>query len=148
MPKSIEERVKQLRETIAQLVDDIKQGNFGKEELQQKNDELQALLTELTQTIQQKHQERQLRMEAVLSTLPVPVHRLEIEKKFTLTTNALKQVNEQYQVLIANQYEQIDKLSRIVDRAETIKALKENGFFSQDTTPTQEIQDNNHKAQP
>lgn len=146
MPKSIEERVKQLQETIAQLVDDIKQGNFGKEELQQKNDELQALLTELTQTIQQEHQERELRMETVLST--VPVHHLEIEKKFTLTTNALKQVNEQYQVLIAKQYEQIDKLSRIVDRAETINALKENGFFAQDTTSTQEIQDNNHKAQP
>lgn len=80
MPKSIEERVKQLQETIAQLVDDIKQGNFGKEELQQKNDELQALLTELTQTIQQEHQERELRMEAALSTLPVPVHHLEIEK--------------------------------------------------------------------
>ncbi|WP_133136353.1 hypothetical protein [Legionella rowbothamii] len=133
MPKSIKERTQQLQNTVVQLVDSLNRGNLEPGELQQKHDELQTLLTKLSQQINEGYQESESNMDALFGGQSSTVHITEIEQRLVNTENELKHTNEKCQALLDKQSELIERYSKISEKQ--INALKENGFFSKASVP-------------
>lgn len=129
MPKkSSKERVQQIQDTVTRLVNSLQLGELGPEEFQQQNDELQALLAELSQQIDQEQQEHEHHINELCDEQSSTVRIIEIEQRITNTTNKLKQTKEEYQAFLDKQSALIDRLSQISEKPSNV--LKENGFFT------------------
>ncbi|MFJ1268573.1 hypothetical protein ACD661_08415 [Legionella lytica] len=148
MPKKlIQERIQQLQDMVAQLVNSLQRNELGQEEFQQQNNELQALLAELSQQTGQEHQEHEHRINALYEGQSLTERIKEIEQRRAQTANELQQTNEAYQALLDRQSKQMDRLSKISEKH--INALKENGFFTKRmVNPQQETSNNAQEAQP
>ncbi|MDR3502393.1 MAG: hypothetical protein P4L79_07405 [Legionella sp.] len=147
MPKSIEERTQQLQNAVAQLVDSVQRGNLRQEEVQQKNDELQALLAQLSQQMGQEHQAREHHVDAFFGEQFSTARITEIKQRLAIAEDELKQTNEKCQTLLNKQSELIDRLSKRSE--EQINALREKGFFAKaNVNPAQETPESSHNAQP